>query len=123
VLAHPPHIHIQSTNLPIPARFHAINETTVDAWVKDSSGADVTKFLDSSSVSSGRKPVPGGAAEEDDGAVHNLFAFPAEDNFAGGWSFCGGRRLGGGGVGGFRRVAGMVLFAQKIQFTHQHAHT
>jgi len=49
--------------------------------VRDSSGADVTAFFDATSVSSGRKPVPD--ADDDDGRVHNLFAFPAEDNFAG----------------------------------------
>lgn len=62
-------------------RFHAINETSVEAWVRDSSGDDVTRFLDATSVSSGRRPVP--PTEDDDGTVHNLFAFPAEDNFAG----------------------------------------
>ncbi|KAI8474571.1 MAG: pyridoxal phosphate-dependent transferase [Monoraphidium minutum] len=62
-------------------RFHAINETTIDAWVRDSSGADITAFLDNTAVSSGRRQVP--PSEDDDGVVHNLFAFPAEDNFAG----------------------------------------
>jgi hypothetical protein len=81
---------------PRPPSFHAINETTVEAWVRDSSGADVTAFLDATSVSSGRRPgSPGDAG--DGGVVHNLFAFPAEDNFAGG----GGMGLYGGGGWGW----------------------
>lgn len=55
--------------------------------MRDSSGADVTAFLDESSVSSARRPVPDDG--EGDGVVHHLFAFPAEDNFAGGcWRGC-----------------------------------
>jgi hypothetical protein len=48
----------------------------------------VTAFLDSTSISSGRRSVPPPA--NDDGVVHNLFAFPAEDNFAGEGGMLGG---------------------------------
>jgi hypothetical protein len=53
-----------------------VNETFVEAWASDSAcGANTLPLAG-----------PDGAlrpAEGEGGVVHNLFAFPAEDNFAG----------------------------------------
>jgi hypothetical protein len=58
--------------------FKAVNETFVEAWAAGEECGSNRLALQG----------PDGAVrqlEGQDGPVYNLFAFPAEDNFAGGW--------------------------------------
>jgi molybdenum cofactor sulfurtransferase len=62
--------------------FKAVNETFVEHWVADEEcGANLLQL-----------EGPDGNVrqlEGEDGMIHNLFAFPAEDNFAGWWREAG----------------------------------
>jgi hypothetical protein len=77
--------------------FKAVNETFVEHWVADEEcGANLLQL-----------EGPDGnvrQVEGEEGVVHNLFAFPAEDNFAGvfGWVLLPLVFGQGGGVGVFR---------------------